>query len=66
MQDYNHLVDNDVRDQNDGLIPGLELYAVTVSVTGATLNTVPMMLIDISVDHPAIDPIRLIAYRANY
>lgn len=66
VQDYNHLIDTDVRDQNDVQIPGLELYSITVSVTGATLNTVPMMLVDISVDHPVIDPIQLIAYRADY
>ncbi len=66
VQDYNHLVDTGVRDQNDVQIPGLTDYSVTVSVTGATLNTVPMMLVNISVDHPAIDPIQLIGYRANY
>ncbi|MDJ0778485.1 MAG: type II secretion system protein [Gammaproteobacteria bacterium] len=66
VQDYNHLGTTEVRNQNDVAIAALSAYAVTVSVTGATLNSVPAMLIDIRVDHPAISQVRLNAYRTDY
>ena len=69
VQDYNHLGTTQVRDQNDNPIAALAAYSVTVSVTGAALNTVPAaqsMRIRVTVDHPAIDPIALVAYRTNY
>ena len=66
VQDYNHLGTTEVRDQNNVAIPALSAYDVTVTVTAATLNTVPAMLVDIQVDHPAISPIRLNAYRTDY
>ena len=66
VQDYNHLGTTQVRDQNNVVIPPLSDYSVTVTVTAATLNTVAAMLIDIQVDHPAISPLRLNAYRTDY
>lgn len=66
VQDYNHLGTTEVRNQNDVAIAPLSAYAVTVSVIGATLNSVPAMLIDIRVDHPAISQVRLNAYRTDY
>ncbi len=69
VQDYNHLGTTQVRDQNDIAIAALAAYQVSVSVTGAALNTVPAaasMRIEVTVDHPAIAPIRLVAYRVNY
>ncbi len=69
VQDYNHLGTTQVRDQNDNPIAALAAYSVTVSVTGAALNTVPAadsMRIRVTVSHPAIAPIALVAYRTNY
>ncbi len=69
VQDYNHLGTTQVRDQNDNPIAALAAYSVTVSVTGAALNTVPAaqsMRIRVTVSHPAIAPIALVAYRTAY
>ncbi len=69
VQDYNHLGTTQVRDQNNNPIAALAAYSVTVSVTGAALDTVPAtasMRIRVTVSHPAITPITLVAYRTNY
>ncbi|MFT5977026.1 MAG: MSHA pilin protein MshD [Gammaproteobacteria bacterium] len=74
VQDYNWLGDNEiedkiVRDQNNNVIDQLLDYEVTVTVIGAALNGISAnnsMLIKISVIHPAIDPIVISGYRANY
>lgn len=66
VQDYNHLGTLEVRDQNDIPIPALIAYEITVAVTADTINTVAAMRIDISVDHPAISPLSLSAYRTDY
>lgn len=66
VQDYNHLGTTEVRDQNDVAIAALAAYDVTVTVTGATLNTVAAMLVEIRVDHPAISSLTLHAYRTDY
>lgn len=69
VQDYNNLPDTVVRDQNNTPIPALSGYGVTVSVTGSALNTIPAadsLRIDITVTHPAIDPISISGYRTNY
>ncbi len=69
VQDYNHLGTTQVRDQNDNPIAALAAYSVTVSVLGAALNTVPAaqsMRVRVTVDHPAIAPVTLVAYRTDY
>ncbi len=69
VQDYNHLGTTQVRDQNDNPIAALAAYQVSVSVAGAALNTVPAaasMRIEVTVSHPAIDPITLVGYRTDY
>lgn len=72
VQDYASLpADKLVRDQNGSLIPGLSDYRVTVEISAAELGSITQssgnaLRIDISVDHPAIDPITLSAFRTNY
>ncbi len=69
VRDYNALPDTVVRDQNGNAIGALSAYSITVSVTGDVLNGIAAsnsLRVDISVDHPAIDPIVLSGYRTNY
>lgn len=72
VQDYNALVDSVVRDQNNNAIGTLSSYSVQVSVNGqslsggATIAASDAMRIDVTVDHPAIDPISLSGFRTNY
>lgn len=74
VQDYNSLAPGAApTDQNNGSI-GVTGYSVTISVvmpssTAEELNGIPAAdtrRIDISVNHPAIDPINLSGYRTNY
>ena len=59
-------------DQFGAAIPELADYRVTVTITNQALSGPPdvpaidSLRIDVSVDHPAIAPITLSAYRANY
>ena len=67
--DFNTLPDNVVRDQNGNAIGGLGAYSITVTVADDSLNGIPAAAsrrIDISVNHPAIDPILLSGYRTSY
>ncbi|MFV2033139.1 MAG: prepilin-type N-terminal cleavage/methylation domain-containing protein [Gammaproteobacteria bacterium] len=69
VQDYNTLPDTLVRDQNGNAIATLSAYSISVTVSGDSLNGIAAadsLRIDISVDHPAIDPILLSGYRTNY
>ena len=69
VQDYNSLQDEVVRDQDNNAISLLSGYSVVVTVVGAILNGInatESMRIDISVNHPAINPIELSGYRTNY
>ena len=70
VQDYNDpLITGAVSDQNGNAIGTLSAYSITVTVAGDSLNGMPAvdsLRIDISVDHPAIDPILLSGYRTNY
>lgn len=69
VQDYNGLTDVGARDQTDNAIAGLGAYTITVTVGGDSLNAIPVidsLRIDISVNHPAIDPIVLSGYRTRY
>lgn len=69
IQDYNGTVNGAVSDQNGVAIPELSGYSITVSVTGTAfsgISSANAMLIDIAVDHAAIDPIQLSSFRVNY
>lgn len=72
VQDYDDpSIDGAVADQNGASIAGLGDYTVTVGVSAAALSLITQasgnaMRIDITVDHPAIDPITLSGFRANY
>ncbi len=73
VKDYRALPANDPpADQFGAAIPGLADYRVTVTITNQTLSgppdvpSVDSLRIDVSVDHPAIRPIVLSAYRTNY
>ncbi|MDJ0833328.1 MAG: prepilin-type N-terminal cleavage/methylation domain-containing protein [Gammaproteobacteria bacterium] len=71
VQDYNDAsVDGAVEDQNGNPIAQLAAYTVTVTVGFEDLDTITdginSLRIDISVNHPAIDPINLSGFRTNY
>ena len=72
VQDYNDAaVDGAVADQNGTAIAQLAAYTVTVAVSFADLDTITQasnnaLRIDVSVNHPAIDPITLSGFRSNY
>jgi MSHA pilin protein MshD len=72
VQDYSDpSVDGIIRNQNGSPINGLSNYSVTVSIGVAELGSITSasgnaLRIDISVDHPAIDPITLSSFRTNY
>lgn len=71
VQDYNSLIDSEVRDQDGVAIAELAAYSVTVVVSAAALGSITQlsanaMRIDITVDHAAIEPITLSGFRTNY
>ena len=71
VQDYNSLPDNQVRNQDNIAIAELSAYSVSVVVAAAALNTISAasgdaLRITVTVDHPAIDPVSLVGYRADY
>ena len=71
VQDYNSLGTTQVRNQDDVAIAELSAYSVTVSVAAAALNTITAasgdaLRITVTVNHPAIDPLSLVGYRADY
>lgn len=71
VQDYNSLGTTQVRNQDDVAITELSAYSVTVSIVAAALNTITAasgdaLRITVTVDHPAIDPVSLVGYRADY
>lgn len=72
IQDYNDpSIDGAVADQNGVAITALVGYTVTVSVAAASLGAITLasgdaMRIDVSVNHAAIDPVVLSAFRVNY
>lgn len=71
VQDYRALtpVPTAPADQFDNPIPQLAQYRVSVSVTNAALNGIAAadaLRIDVTVSHPAIAPITLSGFRANY
>jgi MSHA pilin protein MshD len=73
VQDYNQLADKPPKDQNNQDIGQLLDYEVTVVVFGEALgpetkeiSSVDSMRIDITVSHPAINPVKVTGYRTNY
>ncbi len=72
VQDYNDpSVDGVPADQNGVAIAGLANYQVTVTVAAAELGSINQssgnaLRIDVTVNHPAIDPITLSGFRTNY
>ncbi len=72
--DYDGLSSAGVFDQTGAVVPGLDLYAVTVQVldSGVALDTLTAdsgrsARIDVSVTHPALPvPVTLSAWRANF
>lgn len=72
VQDYDDpSVDGVVRDQNGTAIGALSQYSVNVNITAAALGSITLasgdaLRIDISVGHPAINPISLSSFRTNY
>ncbi len=70
VQDYNALPANHApADQQGAPLPELADYRVSVSVQPHALGALPASQarrIDVVVDHPAIDPIRLSGYRTPW
>ena len=72
IQDYDGLNDTGARDQNNNAIAALASFNVQVTVQGRAIsgtNTIPAsdaLRIDVTVDHPAIDPIQLSGFRTNF
>jgi len=72
VQDYAGLSDTGAKNQNNVAIAGLADYDVDVAVTAQTLSgstaiaAVDSRRIDITVSHPAIDPILLSGFRTNH
>ncbi len=69
VKDYRSLAAGPAADQLGNPIPALANYTVTVSVTNNAFNGIAAadaLRIDVSVDHPAIDPILVSAYRTRY
>jgi len=71
--DYDGLVDSGARNQLDQAIPALADYTVTVRVddsgvdiNGLSADAGQALRITVSVDHPAMAPISLSAYRTNF
>ena len=69
VRDYDGITNAAVSDQNGNAITELDDYEVTVNVVGEAFNGIAAansLRIDISVNHPAIDPITISGYRTNY
>ncbi len=70
VKDYRALPPNDPAANQFGVaIPELAQYRVTVTITNDSLNGIPgndSLRVDVSVSHPAIQPITLSGYRSNY
>jgi MSHA pilin protein MshD len=69
VQDYASLAPGAAADQFGNPIAALAAYTVSVSVSNQDLNGIAAgnsLRIDVSVSHPAVDPIMLSAYRTRY
>ena len=69
VQDYICLAAGPAADQTGTPIPLLADYTVTITITNFDFNGVAdndWRRIEVSVNHPAVDPITLVGYRANY
>lgn len=66
VDDYQHLVDDRVRDQEGDLIPPLSAYSVNVVISTETVAGIDMKRVDVTVSHPSGVNIELSGYRANH
>ena len=69
VADYNLLINNGARDQNDNPIIGLESYKVEVEVLNEGLNGIAAanaFRVTVTVTHPQIGAIPVSGYRTNY
>jgi MSHA pilin protein MshD len=69
VDDYNSLPDTRVRDVNGNALAQFNQFTVTVTSVAAVLGTTPaaqMRRIDVTVRHPALQPVVLTGYRARY
>lgn len=67
VDDYNGLSDTGARDQFGNPIPGLGDYAVTVAITGTTLDDgVSAKRVAVTVTHSNLVNITLTGYRTDY
>lgn len=69
VKDYRSLAAGPAADQFGNPIAALAAYTVTVSVTNNAFNGIAAadaLRVDVSVDHAAIDPILVSAYRTRY
>ena len=64
--DYSVITDSVPANQLGNTIDGLGSYRVSVGVVSATINSVEMQHIDVSVSHPHGVNITLSGYRADY
>ena len=69
VQDYRSLAAGPAADQFGNPVAALANYTVTVTITNSALDVVAAadaLRIDVDVDHPAINPIRLSGFRTRY
>ncbi len=67
VDDYNAITSSAVQDQNGAAIADLSDYTVSVTVGSASLNGITgALLIQVSVDHPAVNPIVIHGFRTAY
>lgn len=69
VKDYRSLAVGPAADQFGVGIPALAAYIVTVTVTNVGLNGIAAadsLRVDVSVNHTAISPVVISAYRTNY
>lgn len=69
VNDYNGLIDNGARDQNNSAIAGLGGYTVTVSVVNQAWNGIPVadaLLATVTVTGPGGLSVTLSGYRTRY
>lgn len=69
VRDYSDLGTTEVRNQTNTPITELSAYSVTVAIDAPGLDGIPAsdaLRIRVTVDHPAIDALSLVGYRADY
>ena len=70
VDDYDGLLDNGVRDQQNSPVSGLENYSVSVAVNATTVgppgDTVPTRKVSVTVTHPAGVSFEVSGHRTEY